>query len=52
VYHGPTLIGTPAIWSGFAPATAQGSAIVLDDAAPPHGPPRGRRSPRGPPFPA
>jgi hypothetical protein len=52
VYHGPTLIGTAAIWSGFAPVTAQWSAIVLDDAAPPHGPPRARRSPRGPPFPA
>jgi hypothetical protein len=50
VYHGPTVVGTRAIWSGFAPVTAQWSAIVLDDAAPPHGPPRARRSPRGPPF--
>jgi hypothetical protein len=50
VYHGPTLIGTPAICSGFAPVVAQWNAIVLDDAAPPHGPPRLARSPRAPPI--
>jgi hypothetical protein len=52
VYHGPTFVSTPAIWRGFAPATVQWSAIVLDDAAPPHGPPRTSGSPRAPPFPA
>jgi hypothetical protein len=52
VYHGPSLAGTPAIGCGFAPTTMQWSAIVLDDAAPPHGPPRTSRSDRAPPFPA
>jgi len=52
VYHGPIFVSTPAIWGGFAPATVQWSAIVLDDAAPPHGPPRTSRSPRAPPFPS
>jgi hypothetical protein len=52
VYLGPSLVSTPAIWCGFAPTTVQWSAIVLDDAAPPHGPPRTSRSPRAPPFPA
>ena len=51
VYHGPSLVSTPAIWCGSAPATVQWSAIVLDDAAPPHGPPRTSRSPRAPAFP-
>ena len=52
VYHGPSLVSTPATWCGFAPTTVQWSAIVLDDAAPPHGPPRTSRCPRAPPFPA
>src|SRR5262245_20494671 len=52
VYHGPSLIGTPAMTSAFAPVTAQWSAIVLGDAAPPHGPPRIARPPRAPPLPA
>jgi hypothetical protein len=52
IYHGPTFVSMAAIWGGFAPATVQWSAIVLDDAAPPHGPPRTSRSPRAPPFPA
>jgi hypothetical protein len=52
VYHSPTFVSTRAIWCGLAPAPAQWSAIVLDDAAPPHGPPRSSRSPRAPPFPA
>jgi hypothetical protein len=50
VYHGPTFVSTPGMWSGSAPATVQWTAIVLDDAAPPHGPPRTSRRPRGPPF--
>jgi hypothetical protein len=50
VYHGPTFVSTPAIWRGFAPATVQWNAIVLDDVAPPHGPPRTSGSPRAPPF--
>ena len=49
-YHGPSLVSTPAILCGFAPTAVQWSAIVLDDAAPPHGPPRSSRSPRAPPF--
>jgi hypothetical protein len=52
VYHGPRLVSTPPIWCGFAPTIVQWSAIVLDDAAPPHGPPRSSRCPRAPPFPA
>lgn len=52
VYHGPSLISTSATWSDFAPPIVQWSAIVLDDAAPPHGPPRISRSPRAPPLPA
>jgi len=52
VYHGPTLLSTPAMWSRFGPAAAQWSATVLDDAAPPHGPPRTSRPSRAPPFPA
>lgn len=50
VYHGPSLVGTPATWCGFAPTTVQWSAIVLDDAAPPHGPPRTSCRSRAPPF--
>jgi len=52
IYHGPSLVSTPAIWCGFAPTTVQWSASVLDDAAPPHGPPRTARSRRAPPSPA
>jgi hypothetical protein len=52
VDHGPSVVSTPAIWCGFVPATVRWSAIVLDDAAPPHGPPRTSRPPRGPPSPA
>jgi len=52
VHHGPNLASTPAIWCGLAATTLQWSAIVLDDAAPPHGPPRTSRSLRAPPFPA
>jgi len=52
VYHAPSVVSTPALWRGFAPTTVRWSAIVLDDAAPPHGPPRSSRSPRAPPFPA
>src|SRR5262245_15434770 len=52
VYHGASVVSTPAIWFGFTPTIMQWSAIVLDDAAPPHGPPRVSRSPRAPPFPA
>jgi hypothetical protein len=52
IYHGPNVVSTPAIWCGFAATTLQWSAIVLDDAAPPHGPPRTSRSSRAPPFPA
>jgi hypothetical protein len=50
VYRGPGLVSTPAIWCGFAPTIVQWGAIVLDDAVPPHGPPRTSRSPRAPPF--
>jgi hypothetical protein len=52
VYHGPAFVSTPAIWGALAPAAGQWSAIVLDDAAPPHGPPRTCGSPRAPPFPS
>jgi len=52
VYHGPSVVVAQVTWFGFAPATAQWSAIVLDDAAPPHGPPRVSASLRAPPFPA
>src|SRR5262245_7604769 len=51
-YHGPTVASAPAIWCGFALPDLRWRAIVLDDAAPPHGPPRLSRSPRAPPFPA
>ena len=50
VYHGPSLVSTPAMWCGFAPTTVPWSAIALDEAAPPHGPPRTSRRPRAPPF--
>jgi hypothetical protein len=52
VYHGPSVASAPTIPCGLAPATTRWSAIVLDDAAPPHGPPRVSRSLRAPPFPA
>jgi hypothetical protein len=51
-YHGPSATTTAATWNGFAPSITQWSAVVLDDAAPPHGPPRTACSPRAPPFPA
>jgi hypothetical protein len=52
VYHAPRLESTAAIWCGFVPSVVRWSAIVLDDAAPLHGPPRIFCSPRAPPLPA
>jgi hypothetical protein len=51
-YHGPDFVSTPAVGCSLAPATARWTAIVLNDTAPPHGPPRISRSLRAPPFPA
>jgi hypothetical protein len=51
-YHGPALMATAAIWSRLAPAVTRWTGVVLDESAPPHGPPRAPRCPRAPPFPA
>jgi hypothetical protein len=52
VYHVPSLTATPATIT-VAPALAERwTALVLDDGAPPHGPPRAPRSLRAPPRPA
>src|SRR5262249_9001256 len=48
-YHGPALASVPAAISAPVTPTATWSALVLDDAAPPHGPPRHPRSLRAPP---
>src|SRR5262245_36844362 len=49
-YRGPAVASAPAIWSTRVSPHTAWSALVLDDAAPPHGPPRPPRSPRGPPH--
>jgi hypothetical protein len=52
VYHVPVLTATPARLT-VPPAPAERwTALVLDDGAPPHGPPRAPRSLRAPPRPA
>lgn len=51
-YHGPTLISVPMVWTLDVPPQAGWAPLILDDAAPPHGPPRSPRSPRAPPLPA
>ncbi|HJZ73186.1 MAG TPA: hypothetical protein VKE51_15685 [Vicinamibacterales bacterium] len=50
VYHGPNLVSTTTIWfDGVRPHLAW-TALVLDDAAPPHGPPRALCPSRAPPV--
>jgi hypothetical protein len=52
VYHVPVAAATPARIT-VAPALGdRWTAVVLDDGAPPHGPPRATRSLRAPPLPA
>src|SRR5262245_22130012 len=51
-YHGPEVASVPATWSTRVFPQTAWSTMVLDDAAPPHGPPRQLRSPRAPPIPA
>ena len=50
-FHGPVVASAPTSWfTRVAPETTW-STLVLDDAAPPHGPPRQPRSLRAPPIP-
>jgi len=51
-YHVPDAASLPAIVSPVVPVRVRWTALVLDDAAPPHGPPRASRSLRAPPLPA
>src|SRR5262245_35816157 len=48
VYHVPQMVTAPATVAVPAPDDDRWSALVLDEAAPPHGPPRAPRSPRAP----
>jgi hypothetical protein len=50
-FHGPVVASAPTSWfTRVAPETTW-STLVLDEAAPPHGPPRQPRSLRAPPIP-
>lgn len=51
-YHVPLLTATPARVPVAPPPAERWTALVLDDGAPPHGPPRAPRSLRAPPRPA
>jgi hypothetical protein len=51
VYHVPPVTSAPAIISIVPPVGMRWTALVLDEAAPPHGPPRAPRSLRAPPLP-
>src|SRR5262245_52691746 len=50
-FHGPVVASAPTSWFTRVAAETTWSALVLDDAAPPHGPPRQPRSLRAPPNP-
>jgi hypothetical protein len=52
IYHVPVLTAAPARITVVPALSDRWTALVLDDGAPPHGPPRAPRSLRAPPFPA